>query len=192
MSILRDVIQVPLRQAAILQAKQAAWQFAVRGFNRLVYCLLAIGLVAGSANAADSAPETLFQKLSGDWNGWGWVQVRSGDREKMRCSISYHLLADGNEAKQELRCASAGFIIDATANLKNEKGVISGTWKEATYSSQGTISGRSTSRFASIRLYGDNLSVGMSITSKGECMQSVRIQPKNTDIKLISVSLKRC
>jgi len=155
--------------------------------------VLALTCVAGLSTASYAAPsQSLFEKLNGRWTGWGWLQVKSGDRERIRCIVSYKLHAPKNAADQELRCASTSYIFDATASLKNDEGIISGTWKETTFAAEGTITGRATASFVSVHLEGVNLSAGMSITAKGSCAQTVRIRPQNGEITLMSISLKRC
>jgi len=155
--------------------------------------VLALSAIAGASTASIAAPsQSLFEKLDGRWTGWGWLQVKSGDRERMRCIVSYQLREDGSKADQELRCASTSYIFDATASLTNDDGIISGNWKETTFAAEGTITGRATASFVSVHLEGVNLSAGMSITAKGSCAQTVRIRPQNGEITLMSISLKRC
>ena len=154
--------------------------------------LVVLTTTCTTARSEVTATKTLFEKLEGRWKGWGWLEVTSGDRERIRCLVTYQLLDGGNKSLQKLRCASSTYLLDATATLKNRDGVISGTWKESNFAAEGTITGRATKTFASIRLDGDNLNAGMSITARGACNQSVRILPQNTDIKTMAIHLKRC
>ena len=152
----------------------------------------AILLICLGVQSVNAGSETLFQRLSGDWSGWGWIEFASGDRERIRCRVSYRLRGSGNRLSQKLRCASTSFNIDGSADLKNDNGRISGQWREKTYNSEGRVSGQATSNYMSVRLTGDTLDTGMSVSTAGACRQSIGIRPNDADIKKITVNMKRC
>lgn len=154
-------------------------------------CALLMAFTLTHQTAHASTP-TLFETLEGRWMGWGWLELDSGDREPVKCRVTYDLGEGGKTATQGLRCASATFKIDANASLTNTDGRISGNWRERTYDAEGTISGRATDKYMAMSLLGDNMSAGMSINSKSKCLQSVRIRPKGVNVKLISVNFERC
>ena len=141
---------------------------------------------------AEAASKSLFQTLAGRWTGWGWIELASGDRERIKCRISYRLIDSGNKAAQGIRCASTTYNIDATALLWNNNGAITGTWRETTYNAHGHVSGAATEKSASVSLKSPNLDALMKINAIGKCRQTVSIRPQGVDIKIISVGLKGC
>jgi len=160
-----------------------------------VILLPALSLVAAigplAIDTTRAASRSLFQNLNGRWTGWGWIELASGDRERVRCRITF-TLTGGKQASQNLRCASVSYKIDATSILINSAGAISGSWSETTYDARGSITGRASKKHMAINLIGNNLSAGMSVTSEGECTQRLKIRPRGVDIRIISVGLKRC
>ena len=141
---------------------------------------------------AQAATKSLFETLAGRWTGWGWIELASGDRERIKCRISYRLIDTGSKATQGIRCASSSYNIDATALLWNDAGTIKGTWREVTYDAHGKVSGSATDTSASVNLESNNLNAAMKINSISKCRHTVSIRPKGIDIKMISVGLKGC
>ena len=151
--------------------------------------ILIIGLAPQGARAGS---DTLFQRLNGDWSGWGWIETASGDRERIRCQITYKLSAGNKKVNQILRCASANYNIDGSTDLKNDKGRISGTWREKTYNAEGEVSGQVTSNYMSLGLTSATQAISVSITTPSKCRQALSIKPDDSDIKKITVNFKRC
>ncbi len=141
---------------------------------------------------ADAGAETLFQKLSGDWTGWGWIELTSGDRERIRCQLAYELRGTGNETALSLRCAGASYNLDGSADFINEDGRISGSWQEKFYNAKGEVSGRATSNYMTLLLKGETVKAGLSLTSSDKCRHSMSISPNGVEFKKIIISLKRC
>jgi len=162
-----------------------------RSFAALALCA-AVLLIGFNPQTASAKSDTLFQRLNGEWAGWGWIDTASGERERIRCQISYKLSAANKNISQVLRCASANYNIDGSTDLKNDKGRISGKWREKTYNAEGEVTGRVTSNYMSLGLNSPTLTISVSVTTPSKCRQALSIKPDGSDIKKITVNFKRC
>lgn len=71
---------------------------------------IALALTLGGASVANAEP------LSGTWSGSGYVQPKDGQREKVRCRVSYSPQG-AQVVSVNATCASASVTIHQTGSL---------------------------------------------------------------------------
>ena len=142
-----------------------------------------IGMVPASGAAGS------LSNLPGRWTGKGMMHLQSGDKERVKCVATYFVR--GGEVKQNLRCASASYRIDARTVLNVSGSRITGSWIERSFSSNGSISGRLTDDGFRLRIVGDAFTAGMTVAGSS-CRQTLTITPSGTSIKNISIGLAKC
>ncbi|MGE0630306.1 MAG: hypothetical protein AB7O43_21125 [Hyphomicrobiaceae bacterium] len=148
-----------------------------------------LGLALGSAVCCASAFATPVENLPGRWAGVGNVQMSNGASEQMRCIVTYRV-ASGN-VRQNLRCASQGYRIDAIAKLTVANGRVSGDWEERTWSKTGSISGQVIDGGFMLKIAGADFTAAMAV-NLSDCRQSISITPQGFDISRISMTLGKC
>ena len=93
---------------------------------------LAAALVAATAEAGP------IEDLDGYWSGGGTVVLSDG-KEQVKCAVRYKVGQGGAQVRQTLRCASADYSINGTAEFSVKGAQVDGTWEEKTYSASGQI-----------------------------------------------------
>ena len=160
---------------------------------RLPMAAGATALVAGAAMIAGAilagAIAGPVTDLPGRWAGFGSIKMSSGETEQMRCVATYFV--EGSGVKQNLRCASAGYKIDATANLTIANGQVSGDWEEKVWSQTGSISGRMVDNGFNLTINGPGFTAALAMTTTN-CKQSLSITPRGYEVSSISMSLGKC
>ena len=150
--------------------------------------LTAAGLaVALAATAAAAGP---IEELDGYWSGGGTVVLSEGT-ERVKCAVRYKVGQGGTQIKQVMRCASADYSINATAELAVSGAQVAGNWEEKTYSASGQVSGRYTGSSLVLSIKGANFTAAMTV-GLSTCKQSITIQPRGLDVRRISMSLAKC
>jgi hypothetical protein len=130
--------------------------------------------------------------LAGRWAGVGTMIPASGPSEIFRCVVTYFPTGNGSRLKQNLRCKSASYQFDGSAQLQIDAGKITGRWQEKVNSLNGTVTGNMTSGGFLILLNGDVFSAKMTVMNS-PCRQSVTIVPEEgTPLKSLSAVLKKC
>src|SRR5215207_440439 len=86
---------------------------------------VALGLLGPGAVAADPISD-----LTGYWTGAGTVLLKNGNTEKVKCAVTYKVSNGGTEVKQNMRCASQDYSINASADLVVKGSQVSGKWEE--------------------------------------------------------------
>ena len=81
-----------------------------------------------------------IEEFSGYWSGIGTVTWTNGTTEQLKCVATYRPATE--QVRQNLRCASQGYSISASVELKFAGEVVTGTWEEKTYSATGAITGK--------------------------------------------------
>ncbi|MEO0617803.1 MAG: hypothetical protein AAFZ01_00830 [Pseudomonadota bacterium] len=71
---------------------------------------VAVALLLGAHSQAYAA------SISGKWRGGGTVNLKSGGKEKVRCSVTYGRIA-GQDFSVNARCASGAGRVDQTGKL---------------------------------------------------------------------------
>ena len=130
-----------------------------------------------------------ISNLPGRWTGNGMMHLQGGDKERVKCIATYFVT--GGEIKQNLRCASASYRIDAKTVLNVTGSRVTGHWVERGFSSNGSVSGRVTDSGFRLRIKGDSFTAGMTL-SGSSCRQSLQITPSGTSITKISIGLAKC
>jgi len=150
---------------------------------------LALSLaVAGHAVSAVSA--TPIDDLSGYWTGAGSVVLANGTTEKVKCAVTYKVSDGGTQIKQSMRCASADYSINASADLRVKGAQVSGNWEEKTYSAVGEVTGRYDGASFVLTIQGANFTAKMNM-SLSACKQQISITPQGLDVNRISLGLAR-
>ncbi len=150
-----------------------------------------LALVAASFVAAAPAAANPMGNLAGRWSGWGSVVLTSGDSEQVKCVATYFLQKGGAAVRQNLRCASSSYKIDASATYEVDGDRVSGEWTEKTWSAVGSVSGRMTGNGFRLAIRGRTFSAAMAVTTTA-CKQSIQIAPQGFDVAKISIGLGRC
>lgn len=104
----------------------------------------AAGLGLLITTAVCSASAGSIDELAGYWTGTGSVTLGGGKSERVKCAVTYKVENGSSQIKQTMRCASADYSINASADLKVKGSQVSGKWEERTYSAVGQVSGRYT------------------------------------------------
>jgi hypothetical protein len=140
------------------------------------------------AAAALASP---LNSLDGRWTGYGSIVTANGASESVKCQAVYQVREAGGTVHQNLRCASAGYNIDATALLNVSSGEVSGRWEERTFAASGSVSGRVTGSGINLSIQGPSFSAAMAVATTA-CKQSISIAPRGLDIARIAIGLGKC
>jgi hypothetical protein len=140
------------------------------------------------ACAAAAGP---IEDSSGYWSGGGSVTLANGNTERVKCAVTYKVSDDASQIRQSMRCASADYSINASADLRVRGQQVSGNWEEKTYSATGEVSGRYTGSAFVLSIQGANFSAAMNV-SLSNCKQSINITPQGLDVNRISIGLAKC
>lgn len=147
--------------------------------------ILALGLVSAGAAANP------ISDLAGYWTGSGSVLLTNGNTEQVKCVVTYRVSTNGREVKQNLRCASPGYNINAAAELQVNGGALSGKWEEKNYSQTGDVTGKMVDSGFSLAIQGQTFSAAMNVKGSS-CKQSINITPQGTDVSKITIGLGKC
>lgn len=150
----------------------------------------AVGLTLAAALAATGAAAGPIEDLDGYWTGTGTV-VLSESKERVKCAVRYRVGRGGTHIRQTMRCASADYSINATAELSVRGGQVEGSWEEKTYSATGQVTGRYTGSSFVLSIKGANFSAAMNV-GLSTCKQSITINPKGLEVRRITMSLAKC
>lgn len=156
----------------------------------------------GNLTAAFAAATVLFaaaypgltapvNDLAGRWSGWGSITMANGSSEQVKCVATYFIEGGGAQVRQNLRCASTSYKIDATAKLNNANGQLTGEWEEKTYAAIGSVAGRFHGTGFNVSIQGPAFSAAMAVTTTS-CKQSISITPTGFDISRINIGLDKC
>lgn len=166
-------------------------------YLKLAVCglLLAAGVITprvlgiGTVDPAWAA--TPIEGMAGYWTGNGSVAMNSGKTERVKCSVTYKVGDAGALIKQNMRCASQDYTINASADLRVKGEHVSGNWEEKTYSATGQVSGRYADNSMNLSIKGANFSAAMNL-SLSDCKQTISITPQGLDVSRISIGLAKC
>jgi len=165
------------------------WKLARKSF--LSICFIAM-LAVTSLVPGTSAYAGTVDLLPGRWTGYGKIKMLNGASERVKCVATYFLKNKGRAINHNLRCASASYRIDATADLDVHKGRVSGQWQERTYVKSGAVAGRVTSSGFNVTIESAGFAAAMLVRTPSACRQSIDIQPKRgLEIKGLTIGLAR-
>jgi len=154
----------------------------------LAFALAAVTMVATSAVPVLAGP---IDQLPGRWSGWGSIQLSNGQSEQVKCVATYFVENAGKAVRQNLRCASSSYKIDAVANMKVNGNAVTGDWQERTHSNSGSINGRISGNNFKLAITGPNFNAGMALSTSA-CKLSINMTPQNLDVTRISIGLRKC
>lgn len=158
-------------------------RFAAAGVAALVGLATLVPLGAVAAAGA-------FSGMEGAWAGGGTVVLASGTRERLRCRAQYLVQNDDNNLQQALRCASDSYKFELNSYIDHKDGVISGSWNELTNEVSGKITGSYNAGRIEASVDGTGFSAVIAVITRGN-EQSVSIVPKETDVREVSITLRR-
>lgn len=149
-----------------------------------------LSLSAGLFLAAQTAVANPVLNLPGRWSGPGSIVMSSGETEAMRCVATY-FVEGGANVKQNLRCASQGYKIDAMTQLVVANGRVSGGWEERTWDTKGAIRGDVQGDSFNLMIDGPGFTAAMAVKTDN-CKQSINITPRGNAVARISMNLGKC
>lgn len=138
-----------------------------------------------------SSASSVFSDFGGDWRGNGIISLTDGSQEKIRCRAGYGVRGDGNALSIDVNCASDSYRVHIVANAVAQGNTFSGTWQETTRQVSGDVTGRipaAGEMQASFEVMGGGLQ--LSARTNGR-RQDIVIQSQGTDIRGVTISLKR-
>jgi hypothetical protein len=177
-----------LRYDARIVPDDEGWRTQGMRFRSFSVAVAAGVAIMAHGIAGQAAP---INDLAGRWSGWGSITMASGATEQVKCVATYFVEGGGAQVKQNLRCASTSYKIDATAKLNNANGHLTGEWEEKTYAAVGAVAGRFTGNGFNVSITGPSFSAAMAVTTTN-CKQSISITPTGFDISRISIGLDKC
>jgi hypothetical protein len=156
-----------------------------------IWALAATATLTLTANWAAAKLVDPMGELAGRWAGQGTVKPTGGATENFKCVVTY--IPDGSSRlKQNLRCKSDSYRLDAATHLEFDGNRITGKWQDNIYSLTGTVNGVLTDNGFEIVLSGQFFTAQMTVAGS-RCEQSVRVTPVRADyIREVSASLKKC
>lgn len=150
--------------------------------------VMALGYVAGGPRGAVAAGP--FAALSGTWSGAGTIRMATGANERIRCRVRYSVGNDGNNFRQDLRCASDSYRFDLTSEVQHRGGSISGNWAETSRGVGGQLSGRASGTTIQALAESTAFSANLLVTTRGNT-QSVTINSPGSDFREVSMTLRK-
>lgn len=151
--------------------------------------LSAIAIAAALVLASPAHSDPVLEAYAGYWSGLGTVVMSSGTTEQVKCVAVYRVA--GEQLRQNLRCASASYSINGSAEVAVKGNQVSGSWEEKTYSAVGKINGRMVGDGMSLKIESPNFGASMVISLTG-CKQAIAIQPEGLDVSRISIAIAKC
>jgi len=151
----------------------------------------ALAIAAALAATGATATASPIDDMSGYWSGSGSVVLANGNTERVKCVVTYKIGEGGNQIKQSMRCASADYNINASADLNVKGAQVTGSWEEKTYSAVGEVSGRYSGSSLVLSIKGANFTASMNLTLSS-CKQSISIVPQGLEVTRISIGLAKC
>ncbi|ABD05728.1 conserved hypothetical protein [Rhodopseudomonas palustris HaA2] len=154
--------------------------------------LLSVVVLSGSFAmlSTTSFAAGAFDGMAGYWNGSGKVELSDGSTERIRCRASYAVAGEGRLLQQTLVCASTSAKFDITSHVEENGGRITGTWTEASRNANGQVTGTARGGRVDAQVAGPGFSASLSVATRG-ASQSVSIVPQGTNVRNVSVSLKK-
>jgi hypothetical protein len=154
-------------------------QLVWRGVAAAAFVLLAAHTTG--PRAAPVEPASPLDKLVGRWVGEGFLGIKDGASESVKCRVTYLPAASANDLKQTVRCASAAGSIEVQSAIVHSAGTISGSWNELTRNMRGDLSGKVTPRGFQVTVTGPDLSANMNVVINGP-KQIIEIQFNNSSL----------
>jgi hypothetical protein len=154
----------------------------------LTAVVLAAAILFVPAQALAQGVAKPFEAMQGSWTGTGSITLGSGDKERIRCRANYTV--DGNQVRQDLRCASDSYKFEMQNDLTYSDGQVNGNWSETTRRASGRIYGRVSPGRIEAMAETSGFAATFVLTTRGD-QQTVKIESKSPDISDVSISLRR-
>ena len=154
---------------------------------------LAAALLLAGGELAAQAPKVVsrpFESMAGTWTGTGVVTLGRGEKERIRCRVTYAVTEEANRVAQELRCASDSYKFELIADITYAGGFINGRWTERTQRTSGTISGRASAGHIEALAESSGFAAFFTMVTRGD-LQTVRIESKSAEVTDVSITLRR-
>lgn len=143
--------------------------------------LVVLAAYITTPRAAPVEPTSPLDKLAGRWVGEGFLGIKDGNSENVKCRVTYIPDGSSSQLKQTVRCASAGGSIEVQSTIVHSAGAISGSWSELTRNMRGDLSGKVTPRGFQVMVTGTDLSANMNVVINGP-RQIIEIQFNNSSL----------
>ncbi len=156
-------------------------------------CAAGLSAVGAYSNWATASAPDSFAGLAGRWAGQGTVMPASGPAENFKCVVTYLPDGDSTRLRQNLRCKSDNYRLDASTHLQVDGAQVTGRWQDNIYTGlNGTVSGTLTDGGFDIFLEGKFFQAKMAVAGS-RCEQSVTVVPERADyIREVQASLRKC
>lgn len=156
-------------------------QLIGKGVVTAAFGLFLLAAHTMAPRAAPVEPASPLEKLVGRWVGEGFLGVKDGKSESVKCRVTYIPAESSHQLKQTVRCASAGGSIEVQSHIVHSAGAISGSWSELTRNMRGDLSGKVTPRGFQVMVTGTDLSANMNVVINGP-RQIIEIQFNNSSL----------
>jgi hypothetical protein len=177
-----------IEEAGALRVTPNAGLFRGLGMKPFAGLAAAVLVAAIGSWAASADP---IGDLAGFWSGNGAVTLASGNTERVKCQVFYKSTDGNSQLKQTLRCASADYTINSTAELQVKGGQVTGSWEEKTYAAKGDVTGRYSGENFALMIKGASFTATMNVTLSA-CKQSINITPKGLEVTKVTIALAKC
>jgi hypothetical protein len=154
--------------------------------------LLAVVLLGPPAAAQAQAEAAVkpFSSMSGSWTWSGVITLGSGDKERIRCRVTYAVDDPGIRLEQDLRCASDSYKFELNSDISYANGYVTGRWNETTRRTSGTISGRAMPGRIEAMAETGGFAATLTMVTRGD-NQTVQIESKSPDVSDVTITLRR-
>jgi hypothetical protein len=160
-------------------------------------CCLALETTAAAAVAiALSTPSYAlarsggaFANMVGSWSGAGRIYTMQG-AEPLRCRADYSVGEGAATMRQRLVCASPSYKFNVDSSVVDRGGNLSGTWNETSRGVSGQVAGVLRGDRVDAKIHGGSFAANLNLVTRGNT-QSVTIVPQGTDVREVTVSLRR-
>lgn len=154
--------------------------------------LALIALAAATPPALSSLGSTTVSGLSGRWAGAGSYTPARGEARPFKCVATYFTDGEASRLKQNLRCQSDSYKLDASTFLAFDGRVVTGRWEDKIHALNGSVRGKLTPDGFDIDLEGRFFRARMVVVSDG-CSQSVTVTPERADyVRELSAQMRKC
>jgi hypothetical protein len=150
-------------------------------------CVVGITAAIPASYAQSSGP---FHGLEGAWSGNGTVQIADSTSERIRCRATYAVAADGNNLRQNLRCASDSYRFDISSDITNRAGSLMGTWSEASRNIYGGVEGQASNGQFNALVTANGFAATLSVVARGN-RQTIAINSQNTQMRGVQIMLSK-
>lgn len=157
------------------------------------FTVVALGAAGAYSQWASARLPDTFAGLAGRWSGHGTVKPASGPAESFKCVVTYIPDGSSSRLRQNLRCKSDSYRLDAATHLELNGAQVTGRWQDNIYTGlNGTVEGTVKDGGFDVILSGRFFTAQMVVVGS-RCEQSVMVKPNRADyIREVSASLKKC